>query len=250
MPSAKSGPTSPCTSCIGILNHVLIRLFTLAVLAPVMWAQTSEPDPPAAVQQVASTRPDRVLGVLPNFRSGEESDPFSPLSVRRKFYIGYKDSTDYPIFFVAAGLAGLSQIIDQHPEFGGGVKGYSKRLGGSVADQLIGNMLTESVMPSLLREDPRYFRRGHGSVLSRTGYAASRVLVARNDHGKWGFNFAEVSGNAIGAAIANAYYPGERHLEENIQRFYSQMATDAFSQVLKEFWPDIKRKYFHRAAKP
>ena len=190
------------------------------------------------------------MGVLPNYRAGEETDPFSPLSVRRKFYIGYKDSTDYPIFFVAAGLAGLGQMTGQHPEFGGGIKGYGKRLGGSVADQLIGNFLTESIMPSLLREDPRYFRRGHGSVWSRTGYAASRVFVARSDRGKWTFNFAEVSGNAIGAAAGNAYYPGERRLGDNVQRFYSQMASDAFSQILKEFWPDVQRKYFHLQPKP
>lgn len=168
------------------------------------------------------------------------------MSVRRKFYIGYKDSTDYPIFFVAAGLAGLGQIVDQHPQFGQGMEGYGKRLGGSVADQLIGTLLTESVVPTLLREDPRYFRRGQGGIWSRTGYAASRVLVARNDRGKWTFNFAEVGGNAVGAAIGNAYYPGERRLGDNFQRFYSQMATDAISQILKEFWPDIKRKYFRR----
>ncbi len=184
--------------------------------------------------------------MLPNYRSAEEDSPFSPLSVRRKFYIGYKDSTDYPIFFVAAGLAALAQMTDQHAQFGQGMEGYGKRLGGSVADQLIGNMLTESIMPSLLREDPRYFRRGRGGVWSRTGYAASRVFVTRNDHGHWTFNFAEVGGNAIGAAIGNAYYPGERRLGDNFQRFYSQMATDALSQILKEFWPDIRRKYFHR----
>ncbi len=209
-------------------------------------AQPNDEEPAPANSNSSAASPSRVLGVLPNYRSAEEDGPFSPLSVRRKFYIGYKDSTDYPIFFVAAGLAGLGQIADQHPQFGQGMEGYAKRLGGSVADQLIGNMLTESIMPSLLREDPRYFRRGHGGVWSRTGYAATRVFVARNDRGRWTFNFAEVSGNAIGAMIGNAYYPGERRLGDNFQRFYSQMATDAFSQVLKEFWPDIRRKYFHR----
>ena len=114
----------------------------------------------------AGSPPSRVLGVLPNYRSGEDSDPFTPLSVRRKFYIGYKDSTDYPIFFVAGALAALGQMTDQHPEFGQGMEGYGKRLGGSIADQLIGNFLTESVMPSLLREDPRYFRRGRGSLVA------------------------------------------------------------------------------------
>ena len=210
-----------------------------------MWAQQDGVD----LTPAANAPPSRVLGVLPNYRSGEESDPFTPLSVRRKFYIGYKDSTDYPIFFVAGALAGLAQLTDQHPQFGQGMKGYGKRLGGSVADNLIGNFLTESVMPSLLREDPRYFRRGRGGILSRTGYAASRVFVARNDRGKWTFNFAEVSGNAIGRSLGNAYYRGERRLGDNVERFYSQMATDAFSQILKEFWPDIKRKYFNHHPK-
>ena len=193
-------------------------LSACACLAGLVLAQPNDEEKPTA-----NSAPSRVLGVLPNYRSAEEDSPFSPLSVRRKFYIGYKDSTDYPIFFVAAGLAGLAQMSDQHHQFGQGMEGYGKRLGGSVADQLIGNFLTESVMPSLLHEDPRYFRRGRGGIWSRTGYAASRVFVARNDHGNWTFNFAEVGGNAIGAAIGNAYYPGERHLEDNLQRFYSQM---------------------------
>ncbi|MGH9648334.1 MAG: hypothetical protein ACRD4E_16135 [Bryobacteraceae bacterium] len=215
-----------------------------------LFAQTNPPGSTPVSQPGTTAPPSRVLGILPNYRSGEESDPFSPLSARRKFYIGYKDSTDYPIFFIAAGLAGLAQMTAEHSEFGGGVKSYSQRLGAAVADQVIANMLTESVMPSLLREDPRYFRRGHGGFLSRTGYAASRVFVARNDHGKWTFNAAEVSGNAIGSIIGNAYYPGERRLGDNFERFYSQMATDAFSQVLKEFWPDIWRKYLHHEPKP
>lgn len=229
-----------------LLSKSLLMLCACASLTFSVWAQQEAAEPTPA----ANAPPSRVLGVLPNYRSGELSDPFTPLSTRRKFYIGYKDSTDYPIFFVAGALAGLGQMTDQHPQFGQGMEGFGKRLGGSVADNLIGNFLTESVMPTLLREDPRYFRRGRGNVLSRTGYAASRVLVARNDRGHWTFNAAEVSGNAIGAAIGNVYYPGERRLGDNIQRFYSQMATDAFSQILKEFWPDIKRKYLNHQPKP
>jgi hypothetical protein len=219
----------------------------LAALASLTMAQA--PSSPPASQPDDSSPPSRVLGVLPNYRSVEETEPFSPLTVRRKFYIGYKDATDYPIFFVAAGMAGLAQITDQHPAFGGGVEGYSKRLGGAVADQLMGTFLTESIMPTLLHEDPRYFRRGHGGFWSRTGYAASRIFVARNDRGNWTFNFAEVGGNAIGTAIGNAYYPGERHWGDNIERYSTQLATDAFSEVLKEFWPDIRRKYFDRQPK-
>jgi hypothetical protein len=235
-------------------------LCACASLTLPIWAQQDAAAVQAAPVQATPVQDDapivptsptsRVLGVLPNYRTTDDNGPFEPLSVRRKFYIGYKDSTDYPIFILAAGMAGLAQLTDQHAAYGQGLVGYSKRLGGSVADQLIGNMMTESIMPSLLHEDPRYFRRGRGGIWSRTGYAASRVLVAKNDHGNWTFNAAEVGGNAITAVIGNAYYPGERRLGDNFQRFYTQMGTDAFSQILKEFWPDIKRKYFSHHTQP
>ncbi len=231
-----------------MIYKVFLMVCAGASLALPVWAQQDATDQSAPI--VPSSPNSRVLGVLPNYRTADDTGPFEPLSVRRKFYIGYKDSTDYPIFVLAAGMAGLAQLTDQHSAFGQGVKGYGKRLGGSVADQLIGNFLTESIMPTLLRQDPRYFRRGRGGIWSRTGYAASRVLVARNDRGNWTFNAAEVVGNATAAAIGNAYYPGERNLGDNFQRFYTQMATDSVSQILKEFWPDIKRKYFSHHPKP
>ncbi len=42
--------------------------------------------------------------------------------------------------------------------------------------------------------------------------------------------------------MGNLYYPGERRLVDNAQRLSFQLATDALSQVLKEFWPDIRAK--------
>ena len=227
------------------MNPKGLLLLSLCAIAPAMLAQGNPPASPPASQGTAASN-TRVAGILPNYRIAEESDPFSPLSVRRKFYIGYKDSTDYPVFMIAAGLAGISQATGAHERLGPGWEGFGKRLGAAVVDQLTGNMFTESVMPSLLRQDPRYFRRGRGGAWSRIGYSASRVFIAKNDHGNWAFNYSEVSGNAISAAIGNAYYPGERRLGDNFARFATQMATDALSQILREFWPDIKNKYFNR----
>jgi len=122
--------------------------------------------------------------------------------------------------------------------------GFGRRYGTALGDQIIGNFMTESIMPTLFRQDPRYFRRGYGSKWSRVAYAASRIFVAPNNQGQQRFNFAEVLGNAAAAGLSNAYYPGERRLGDNFQRLYTQLSTDSFSQVLKEFWPDIKRKYF------
>jgi hypothetical protein len=110
-------------------------------------------------------------------------------------------------------------------------------------------MLAEAIFPALLRQDPRYFRVGEagGSTWHRTRYALTRVFVARSDKGKSVFNYGEWLGNGATVGISNLYYPSDtRNVSDNLQRLGVQVATDAFSQVLKEFWPDWKRRLFKK----
>jgi hypothetical protein len=226
------------------------------------WAQDATAQNPAATPPPASppaaspeqlqpgqtqAPPDkRVFGVLPNYRTANETAVYTPITVKQKFTIGAKDSFDYPLVLLAAALAGVGQLTNQHPQFGQGLAGFGRRLGTGYADQAIGNMMTEAIYPSLLHEDPRYFRRGYGSIGSRTWYALTRVMVTRTDSGGRRFNFSEWVGNATGVAISNAYYPDDHSVGANVGKLCEQVGTDAISQVLKEFWPDVKRKFFHR----
>jgi hypothetical protein len=184
-----------------------------------------------------------VFGVIPNNRTTEAAIPFTPISPRQKITIAYKDSFDWPVYPTSAAFALLYQLENQNPSFGQGTKGYAKRFAASYGDQMIGNMMTEGFMPSLLHEDPRYFRLGTGTKLHRIGYALSRILLTRTDSGHTRFNFAEVGGNSIAAAISNAYSPDTRTAGANAQKLLISCSTDAFSNVLKEFWPDVKRHF-------
>ncbi|MBZ5595138.1 MAG: hypothetical protein LAP39_23075 [Acidobacteriia bacterium] len=194
-----------------------------------------------------NTAPDkRAYGILPNYRTVNGTDGVEPLTVRRKFWIASKDSFDYPIYFISAGFAGISQIENSNPSFGQGIKGYAMRYAAGYGDQLIGNMMTEGVFPSLLHEDMRYFRRGTGGTLGRTFYALTRILVTRTDAGRNRFNFSEVAGNSTAVAISNAYNPDTRNASENLEKLGLQLGTDAISNVLKEFWPDVKARLQRR----
>jgi hypothetical protein len=203
---------------------------------------------PATVQPGTLPAPPdkRVFGVLPNYRTANESAVYMPITAKEKFIIGSKDSFDYPLVLLAGTIAGLGQWTNENPSFGQGLRGYGRRLGTSYADQAIGNMMTESIFPSLLHEDPRYFRRGYGSAWSRTYYAMTRVFVTRTDSGARRFNFSEVLGNAAGVAISVSYYPDNRTVFDTTTKLGQQIAIDSISQVLKEFWPDIKRHLFQR----
>jgi hypothetical protein len=198
--------------------------------------------PKAATEPVVGEPVDhRIMGVLPNYRTADGTVPFQPITWKYKLSIAAKDSFDWPNYIVGGVFAGLYQMENDHPGFGQGVKGFARYYGTSYADQVIGNMLTEGFMPILFHEDPRYFRKSKGSVGGRLGYALTRVLVCKTDSGKPTFNFAEVMGNGIGGSISNLYYPDQRGLSPTLTRAGTQIATDSLSNVLKEFWPDIKR---------
>ena len=204
---------------------------------------------PQAAQPQETQIDKRIFGVLPNYRTADGSAPFEPITTKQKFHIAAKDSFDYPVYLLSGAFAGLYQLEDQNPSFGQGLKGYAKRFASSYADQAIGNMMAEAIFPALLRQDPRYFRVGEagGNNWHRTRYALTRVFVARNDEGKSVFNYGEWLGNGATVGISNLYYLSDtRNVSDNLQRLGVQVATDAFSQVLKEFWPDWKRKLFKK----
>jgi hypothetical protein len=241
-----------------------LRLALPLVFGTLSWAQSppsAAPNPapppadsgirnpeaaPAAPAPGTPTQDKRIFGVLPNYRTVEGSQVFSPITVRQKFYIASKDSFDGPGFALAGVFALLYQAEDQNPSFGQGLKGYAHRYVTAYGDQVIGNMMTEAIVPSLLHEDPRYFRRGTGSAASRVGYALSRIVVTHTDSGGSRFNTSEILGNGIAASISNAYYPDERGFGDTMSRMVTAIGTDAISDILKEFWPDVKKRLHHR----
>jgi hypothetical protein len=199
---------------------------------------------PAAVH--AGIVNDRIFGVLPNYRTIDAHAQFSSLTPQQKLSIAVKDSFDPPVYFITGAYALLHQAKNENPSFGQGFAGYAKRYGATYGDMAIGNMLAEGFLPVLTHEDPRYFRNGEGSTHSRIAGALKQIVIGRKDSGRWGFNFSEFLGGAAAAGISNLYYPDSRTAPDNLKRFAFQIGGDAISNVLKEFWPDIKHRLFER----
>jgi hypothetical protein len=134
--------------------------------------------------------------------------------------------------------------------YGQGAAGYGKRYGSTFADGTIENFLVGAIFPTLFRQDPRYFELGKGSFVHRTAYSVSRVFLTRSDSGKGQINFSEIVGAGVTAGISNAYHPaGDRTVRNTISVWGTQMGWDAVAFMVKEFWPDIRRKV-HKGANP
>jgi hypothetical protein len=202
------------------------------------------------VQESSSSKgrqSNHILWVIPNYRAVSADTRLDALSFRAKFKLATEDSFDYSSLLVAGFTAGLSQAKNQTPEFHQGGAGYARYFWHSFADQAVGNYLTEFIVPVATHEDPRYYTRGHGGFIKRTGYAFSRLVVTRTDSGGESFNFSEIIGNGAGAGISDLYYPSqERTWTKTGQKWASQVALDGIFNVMKEFWPDVRQHVLHK----
>ncbi|MFZ0038001.1 MAG: hypothetical protein WAK91_11290 [Candidatus Acidiferrales bacterium] len=188
---------------------------------------------------------NRILGVMPNYRAVSADTILPPLSPGGKFVLATHDSLDYTSGLFAGLLAGWKYSQRSYPEFHSEWAGYSRYLWRAFADQAIGNYFTEAIVPSVLHEDPRYYTLGHGSILHRTEYAITRLVVTKTDSGKLRFNTSEILGNGMAAGVSDLYYPSqERTFTKTTENWGTEVAADGIANVIKEFWPDVRRRFF------
>jgi hypothetical protein len=200
-------------------------------------------EPSSATTPTAPLKNNRILGIIPNNRTWPSLTDYKPLTPREKFEIARQDSFDRGTLVLAAAFAADAQLTNANPSFGQGVKGYSRYLGASYGDFVIGNYMSEAIYPTLLHQDPRYFRRAVGSRWSRLGYSVGQIFWTHTDSGHTQFNFSEILGNSTAVAISNAYYPDNRNASDATRKLGLQIGVDMASNVLKEFWPDLSRKF-------
>ncbi len=166
------------------------------------------------------------------------------LEVKDKFFLFVQDTID-PVTFLGVGFnAAIDQAEDSDPQFGQGAAGYGKRFGANFADQASSTFFKDFAFPSLFSEDPRYYRLIHASGGRRFFHALEHAFVAHRDNGKRMFNFSEWMGTTSAAALSNLYHPGnERGFGPTASRVGISVLTDAGFDVLREFWPEISRKF-------
>lgn len=177
----------------------------------------------------------------PRYRSGVR---LCTLNVRDKFALFVQDSLD-PVTFLSAGFdAGLDQAQDSEPSYGQGAQGYGRRFGAELAGRVSSSFFKDFSYPSIFFEDPRYYRMVHGHPGGRLLHALKHAFVAQRDNGNLMFNFSEWLGTTSTVVLSNTYHPeNHRGFSPAAQRVGYGVLQDAGFDVLREFWPEISRKF-------
>jgi len=180
----------------------------LAVATAVTEVEVSDSQVEVAQEQIKEQEKQRVLGVIPNFYVSYVPDAV-PLNTKQKFELAWKTTID-PVSFVLVGaIAGIQQANNSFSGYGQGAQGYGKRYGASFADFTIGTFIGGAVLPSLLKQDPRYFYKGTGTRRSRALYALANAVICKGDNKKWQPNYSSMLGSLAAGGISNLYYPAK-----------------------------------------
>jgi hypothetical protein len=159
-----------------------------------------------AEEQMKDEEKQRIFGVIPNFYVVYAPNA-APLTSRQKFHLAWRSSIDPITFLISGGVAGFEQATNGFSGYGQGAQGYAKRYGANFADNFIGTMIGGAILPSLLKQDPRYFYKGTGTTRSRILYAIANSVICKGDNGRWQANYSGILGSLAAGGISNIYYP-------------------------------------------
>jgi hypothetical protein len=194
----------------------------------------------------------RILGVIPDYQTVRDtSQSVAPLSVKDKWHLVWKETTDPFNLASSAFGAGFSQADNETPKYGRGGRAYSERFAAAVADLGTQTMFSDGVLAGLLHQDPRYFRKGPSSRIgTRIAYSINRIVITRKDSGQQTFNSSNLFGMILGIAASNAYYPpGSRTSGVMLSRIGTSLFGGLTGNLLSEFWPDLQNRFFRKKHK-
>lgn len=216
-------------------NYVFPEI-TLSLATQITEIRVTPSGKEIAQEQFKDLEKQRVLGFVPNFYVSYLGEA-APLSSWQKFQLASKATAD-PVTGIWVGVvAGVDQASDRFSGYGQGARGYAKRYGASYANFASGLFIGGAVLPSLLKQDPRYYYKGTGTRRSRFLYAVSRTFICKGDNQRWQPNYSLVLGYLAAGGISNLYIPDrDRHgASLTFQNAAIGIGGTAVINVLQEF---------------
>ncbi len=188
-----------------------------------------------AEAEIKEQEKQRVLGLIPNFYVSYLHDA-APLTSKQKFELAWRTTVDPVNFALIGAIAGIEQAQNDFSAYGQGAQGYGMRYGAAYADSAIGTFIGSAMLPSLLKQDPRYFYKGNGSTRSRILYAIANSVICKGDNKHWQANYSGIIGSIAAGGISNLYYPAQdRGAALTFENAFIGIGETAAVNLLQEF---------------
>jgi hypothetical protein len=189
-----------------------------------------------AEEEIKIEERQRVFGVIPNFYVSYIPDA-APLTSKQKFKLAWRATIDPVNFLVVGAVAGVQQADNDFSGYGQGAQGYGKRYGAAYGNLVSGTFIGAAILPSLLKQDPRYFYKGTGTVKERVLYAIANAVICKGDNGHWQPNYSGILGSLAAGGISNLYYPPQNRDGATLtfENTLIGIGTSAAVNIIQEF---------------
>lgn len=235
----------------GILHAgetLVVPQITLALATEVTQVQVSVPRIEVAEEELKVQEQQRIFGVIPNFYVSYVPNA-APLASKQKFQLAWRSTIDPVNFAITGVIAGVQQATNTPSGYGQGAQGYGKRYGASYADLVTGTFIGGAILPSLLKQDPRYFYKGTGTIRSRVLYAIANSVICKGDNRHWQPNYSSILGSLAAGGISNLYYPAENRngagltVENTLIGIGETAATNLLQEfVIRKLTPNLSHQ--------
>jgi hypothetical protein len=217
-------------------ENLSVPQMALAVATAVTEVRVVPTPVQVAEDQIKVQEKQRVLGVVPNFYVTYDQHAV-PLSPKQKFELAWKTMVDPVSFGVTGAIAGFEQAQNEFSGYGQGGQGYAKRYAAAYGNFVSGTLIGGAMLPSLLKQDPRYFYKGTGSKKSRVLYAIANSVICKGDNGHWQANYSGIVGSLAAGGISNLYYPAQNRegAELTFENTLIGIGESAAVNLLQEF---------------
>ena len=216
-------------------ENLLVPPITLVIATAATEVQVALTPTEVAEAEIKDEEKQRVLGVIPNFYVTYNSAA-APLNPKQKFELALKATVDPINFGLTGAIAGIEQAANSYSGYGQGAQGYAKRYGAAFADSAIGTFIGGAILPSLFKQDPRYFYKGTGSGRSRFLYAIAQSVLCKGDNGRRQGNYSALLGSLAAGGISNLYYPkADRDAALTFETALIGIGASAATNLLQEF---------------
>lgn len=211
------------------------RLILVVLVPCALAAQTASASGPASEQR----QPD-ITGAM------FEPVAYTPLTPAERWQYFYRGALSPDAFATHAAAALYSHAVKSVPDWGQGAEGYGRRLGWTVVNNVAQSAI-ESGAAAVLHEDNGYYRCACSGIWRRTGHALTSQVTACRADGTRTFSFSRPIGALGGALVAASVLPERYTIAGDAIRGGGWNYAVGFPlNLLREFWPEIRRGVFRK----
>ncbi len=167
---------------------------------------------------------------------------YHPLTKNERLKLYFKQTYySYGAYFgpFFAALA-LDQTSNSPPEWGGGFRGYGRRVASRIGSNAVQNTF-QATTAAVLREDVRYIGSNEHGFKARLRHAVEYSFLTYNNHGRPTLNLANLGGYYMASAVSTRWSPESRGLARfTLSDGSEQIGLSLMVNLLQEFWPEVR----------